>query len=287
MKKNKIYFVGMIALSLMGLAGCQPKEKAEVKIETKVVAPKPRLNMAPPATMDLTLTQKTPQAIQPPVSQVDPNDVFFIKTLASDIPPTERGGAMFDHSIELNGKKLTLRGVTVRKFEMSAISLLTIYSVALYVPDGVDVSADIPDVEKVLILEYHMDVPKEKVVNAIRESVYANPDVSPATVEADFQKLSAAFDSPKKGDRYEFPSIPNRGTAMIKAHQIMTVIPGRYFEEAFYGIWLSPHGNDQQMYCELLALPCPEKSLLNPVNAISSGLGGAKDKIGKLKNLLS
>ena len=105
---------------------------------------------------------------------------------------------------------------------MSSISLLTIYSVGLYLPEGVDISGPIPDVEKILILEYHLDVPKEKVVSAIRESVYANPDVNATLVESDFQKLSDAFDSPMKGDRYEFPYIPGQGTAMIKSHKIMT-----------------------------------------------------------------
>ncbi len=284
--KNLKFVLSLLAVSLAVVA-CQPREKSEPKVESKVVAPSPSVSVTPSQKTDLDLVEKTSEVVVPPVPVVDPHEAFYLKSVASEIPPTEKGGAMFDHMIELNGKKLTLRGVTVRKFEMSAISLLTIYSVALYVPEGLDISGDIPDVEKVLILEYHLDVPKEKVVKAIRESVYANPDVSTPLVEADFQKLSDAFDSPKKGDRYEFPYIPNRGTAMIKSHRVMTLIPGLDFEEAFYGIWLSPHGNDLQMRCELMALPCPEKSLLNPVNAISSGLGGAKDKLGKLKNFIS
>lgn len=74
---------------------------------------------------------------------------------------------------------------------------------------------------------------------------------------------------------------------MIKSGQVLTVVPSEEFEKAFFGIWLSPHGKDVEMRCELLALPCPEKSLLNPTNAISSGLGEAKEKLGKLKGLLS
>ena len=272
----------------MILIACQPQEKSEPKIEMKTVPKKPHLTTALPATTDLKVTHKHAELIpHPPVLTVNPNDSFFIKTIASDIPPTEKGGSKFEHAIKLNGKILTLRGVTVRKFEMSSISLLTIYSVGLYLPEGVDISGPIPDVEKALILEYHLDVPKEKVVQAIRESVYANPDVNAPLVEPDFQKLSDAFDSPQKGDRYEFPYIPGQGTAMIKSRKIMTLIQGRNFEQAFFGIWLSPHGNDHQMRCELLALPCPEKSLLNPVNAISSGLGEAKDKLGKLKGLIT
>ena len=74
---------------------------------------------------------------------------------------------------------------------------------------------------------------------------------------------------------------------MFKAGKLLTVVQTEDFEQAFFGIWLSPHGKDKEMRCELLALPCPEKSILNPANAISTGLGGAKEKLGKLKNLIS
>ncbi len=286
MKHVKIMFIWGCMACAWGMTGCGPqKEKVSPKIEQVPPAHDPHLIVPSPKTMDIISSQANPAAKLATVA-VDPNAIFFIKSHATAEAPTEKAGAQFEHAIELNGKILTLRGVTIRKFEMSAISLLTIYSIALYVPEGVDISGDIPDVEKVLILEYRLDVPKEKVVNAIRESVYANPDVSIPTVEADFQKLSAAFDSPQKGDRYEFPYIPGRGTAMIKAHNIMIRISGRDFEQAFFGIWLSPHGNDLQMRCELMALPCPEKSLLNPVKAVSSGLGEAKQTLGKLKKLI-
>ncbi len=285
MKQAKsIFILGVVACFLI-LAGCQPQEEPAPQVERAVSERKPNLIVSSPKTMDLISSQTTPASTLS--TAVSPDAAFFIQPHSTVEPQVEKGGAKFDQAIEMNGKILTLRGVAIRKFEMSALSLMTIYSVALYVPAETDISGDIPDVEKVLILEYHLDVPKEKVVNAIRESVHANPDVSGPLVEADFYKLSDAFDSPKKGDRYEFPYIPGRGTAMIKAHKIMTVIEGRDFEEAFFGIWLSPHGNDLQMRCDLMALPCPEKSLLNPVNAISSGLDGAKDKLGKLKGLIS
>lgn len=286
MNQTKKYFIFGLAVCLLGLSGCQPKEESAPQIEKADSPRKPNLIASSPQAMDLISAQQTLSS-KLSAAASGQHAAFFIQPHPTAELPTEKSGAKFEHAIELNGKTLTLRGVTIRKFEMSALSLLTIYSVALYLPAETDISGDIPDVEKVLILEYHLDVPKEKVVKAIRESVYANPDVSIPAVEADFQKLSAAFDSPKKGDRYEFPYIPQRGTAMIKSHEIMTLIQGRDFEQAFFGIWLSPHGNDLQMRCELLALPCPEKSILNPVNALSSGLGEAKEKFGKLKNLIS
>lgn len=187
----------------------------------------------------------------------------------------------------MNGKTLNLRGVTVRKFEMSAVSLLTIYTVGFYVDAQEDVETEIADTEKALVLEYHVDVDKVKVIEAIKENIDTNPKVDAEAVEPSFQQLSDAFDSPRRGDRYEFVYIPERGTAMIKAGKVLTVIQGREFQQAFFGIWLSPHGKDLDMRCELLAIPCPEKPSLNPVNLVSSGIGGAKEKLGKLKSFVS
>ncbi len=292
MKKTTGRFTWVCVFCALGILGCWPQknetvEKQNPKVTAAERPDQPKLVTHPPKTMDLISSQNSPGPILSAAAASPPRSFFFIQPQPTTEAPTERNGSKFEHAIKLNGKILTLRGVTVRKYEMSSISLLTIYSVGLYLPEGVDVSGPIPDVEKVLILEYHLNVPKEKVVQAIRESVHANPEVSAPLVETNFQKLSDAFDSPLKGDRYEFPYIPGQGTAMIKSRKIMTRIHGRHFEQAFFGIWLSPHGNDQQMRCELLALPCPEKSLLNPVNAISSSLGEAKNKLGKLKGLIS
>ena len=274
-------------LFLMSFAvGCSlQEEKADPQVTHAEAERSPQLITSPPKTMDLLSTQKNPAAVMAEAGR-ERYPEFFFDVLPSTQPPTEKAGAQFVHDIRLNGKALALRGVTIRKFEMSNISLLTIYTAAFYAPVGQDFAETIPDGERVLILEYHLEVPKEKVVQAIKDNVYSNPKVNAALVEPYFEQLSDAFDSPKKGDRYEFAYIPGKGTTMIKAGRVMTMIPTAEFAHAFFGIWLSPHGKDHDMRCEILSLPCP-KSNLNPVNLISNNLGNAKDKLGKLKNLVT
>jgi len=273
-----------IVFGVCALSGCE--KKAEPVIEFVAPAQKePQLLVSPPKTMDFAASQKTPADVTVAVA-TNPHVEFFVHQVKSGLDPWEKAGASFQRAIEAGGKKLSLRGVTLRKFEMSAVSLLTIYSVGFYIDEKEPVDGDIADVEKVLILEYRIDVPKEKVVEAIIENVRTNPKVNIEQVEPLFQQLSDAFDSPKKGDRYDFVYLPGKGTAMIKAGRVLTVVPTREFADAFFGIWLSPHGKDLDMRCELLALPCP-KSNLNPINALSSGVDGTKEKLNKLKGLFS
>lgn len=288
----KLYwiFIFILTFGVMGLSGCQKKpEKAPpaqgISLETKTKPREPQVLVSPPKTMDLISAQKTPAEVFV-ATAAHPHADFFIKKVEVGLEPWEKAGALFDRAVEAGGKTLALRGVTLRKFEMSAVSLMTIYSVGFYIDEKEPVDGDIADVEKVIILEYRIDVPKEKVVEAIIENVRTNPKVNLDLVRPLFEQLSDAFDSPKKGDRYDFIYLPGKGTAMIKAGRVLTVVQTREFAEAFFGIWLSPHGKDLDMRCELLALPCPESNL-NPVNAISSGLEGTKEKLNKLKGLFS
>ncbi|HCM42946.1 MAG TPA: chalcone isomerase family protein [Candidatus Omnitrophota bacterium] len=277
----------MMALSLFYFSGCQKKTEPEgvspnPALTVSAAKKSPKLIVSNKKTMDFSASQVSPDNVIAS-AEGSPYADFFIRKAEVGLAPWEKAGAWFDRAIESAGKVLALRGVTLRKFEMSAVSLLTIYSVGFYIDEKEPVDGDIADVQKVLVLEYRIDVPKEKVVEAIKENVNTNPKVDLELVAPMFQQLSDAFDSPKKGDRYEFVYLPGRGTAMIKAGRVLTMIPTREFAEAFFGIWLSPHGKDLDMRCELLALPCP-KANLNPVNAISSGLDGTKEK---LKGLFS
>ncbi len=276
MKKIAVIFCLIICV---GVTGCFRRNEPKVAFEKKVETPDPRLVVVTPKTMDMLGGQNNLFQKQSPVFAVEPQ--------VSSVPPAERGGVRFDSAVKVNGKLLQLRGTTVRKFEISALSLITIYTVGFYAPTGINFGNDIPDGEKVLVLEYHLDVDKQKVIESIKNNVYSNPKVNAEVVRPYFEQLSNAFDSPRKGDRYQFSYVPGRGTAMMKDGKVLTIVPTVDFEKAFFGIWLSPHGKDLKMRCELLALPCPEKSSLNPVSLISSNLSGAKDKLSKLKNLVS
>ncbi len=280
MKLNPIVCISLLAAAVC-FSGCEKKPA----VESVPAQREPELLISPPKTMDVSASQKFPADVVV-AAAANPHADFFVRKVESGLEPWEKAGAWFDRLIEVGGKKLPLRGVTLRKFEMSAVSLLTIYSVGFYIDEKEPVDGDIADVEKVLILEYRLDVPKEKVVEAIHENVNTNPKVDLELVRPLFQQLSDAFDSPKKGDRYDFIYLPGKGTAMIKAGRVLTVVPTREFADAFFGIWLSPHGKDLDMRCELLALPCP-KSTLNPINALSSGVDGTKEKLNKLKGLFS
>ena len=125
MRKTKaIIFLGLLT-ALAHFSGCQPQDKTETqpsKLKIEKVAPpvrSPKLVVATPRAMDLTAMQGTPAATLAKAA-IDETAQFFIHAQESSIAPTERSGAKFDHAITMNGKTLTLRGVTARKFEMSS-----------------------------------------------------------------------------------------------------------------------------------------------------------------------
>ena len=164
--------------------------------------------------------------------------------------PVCRYDSCFNPVEQLEGLILALRGVTLRKFFM-----LDIYTVALYLPEDVDTQDTVvPDGPKIIILDYHRQIEKAKVVAAIEDNVGKNPRVDQAAVHERFDKLTRAFDPPHKGDRYIFSYVPGKGTSLIKDGVERVVIPGDDFAFAFFGIWTSPHGEDKKMRTELLAL---------------------------------
>ncbi len=156
----------------------------------------------------------------------------------------------FDMSRPLGDKTLFLRGMALRKYIW-----FDIYTAALYLP--LDVPGNpkqVPAGPKILVLEYHRAVEKGKIVETIIQNVKREKDVDEKAVRARFDDLTAAFDPPFPGDRYEFIYEPGRGTSLVKDGQERVVIPGDDFAHAFFGIWISSYTEDHAMRRKLLGL---------------------------------
>jgi hypothetical protein len=160
-------------------------------------------------------------------------------------------------------------------FRLSGISRMKyfgfdVYTAALYVVDR-EKSVEVlgPDA-KILVIRYHREIGKEKVIQSIRRDLSSISSVNMREVLPRFIDLENAFEAPLKDDRYDFVFIPGRGMDMIRNGRSLANIPGDDFAEAFFGVWISPDVEDQKMRSELLSLAeiRPARSKINPVKGV-------------------
>lgn len=167
------------------------------------------------------------------------------------------------------------RQVKNTPFRLSGISRMKyfgfdVYTAALYVADrekGIEVLG--PDA-KILVIRYHREIAKEKVIQSIRRDLSSIASVNMAEVLPRFKDLENAFEAPLKDDRYDFIFIPGSGMDMIRNGRLLANIPGDDFAEAFFGVWISPDVEDQKMRTELLSLAeiRPARPKINPVKGV-------------------
>lgn len=156
--------------------------------------------------------------------------------------------ACFQTRFSLFGQNLRLRGIANRDFLWAKV-----YSLAFYDAEtSAGFDRGVPQGTKMVVMEYHRPVEKQRIIASIMENVRQNPDVDMDKVKDGFDRLTRAFDPPGEGDRYAFLFVPGEGTSMIRGETIRVKIPGEDFAFAFFGIWLSSHTGDQGRRMQLL-----------------------------------
>jgi len=155
----------------------------------------------------------------------------------------------FEQNLEFKGQKFQLQGIAAR----SHLKFFKVYTGAFYLPEGSVVKTDdVPSGAKLMVLEYHRHIAKDKIIQSIAKNIEENPSVDGAQLSARFKQLSSAFSDPNKGSRFLFAFIPGNGTYLVEGDEIQTEIKGDDFAYAFFGIWFSKHTGNQQRRSQFL-----------------------------------
>lgn len=154
----------------------------------------------------------------------------------------------FEPSKKLAGSEIPIKGV-----ELLTYFKFKLYTAALYAPTNVNsIDAVLNDIPKSLILHYHRTIKKEWMIKASRDRIQKNPDNNLSLLETRLIQLDHAYKTVQKDDRYELRYEPSVGTSLILNNQIQAIIPGKDFQRAFFGIWLSKLPVNKQLRDRLI-----------------------------------
>lgn len=128
-----------------------------------------------------------------------------------------------------------------------------VYAGALYLGRGVSPRDAAGDVPKRLELSYFRSIAGSAFGPAGDQILAKN--VAPETLDSlrsRLDRLNAAYESVKPGDRYSLSYLPGVGTELALNGQPRILIPGADFAAAYFRIWLGEHPIDGGFRDQLL-----------------------------------
>ena len=141
-------------------------------------------------------------------------------------------------SIEFEGSNLILNGQGTR-----VIFFMKVYEGSLYLENKNSDAEEIINSNSPMALR--IDVTSEMVTadamkKALNEGLEKSTNKHTSHILDEIEQLSSSFNSAvSSGDFYEFIFIPEIGTHVLKNNELVEIIPGFDFKQAFFGIFLS------------------------------------------------
>lgn len=124
-----------------------------------------------------------------------------------------------------------------------------VYSIALYTNGAAGSLSEIEraDTAKVLHLVYHRSIDAEDIAKATRVALQEMPGFDAASHEALINEICNAYSSVKKGDQYEIIYLQEDGLSVALNGEVQFTTDSYEFIKAFYAIWISDEGLDEDM----------------------------------------
>lgn len=113
------------------------------------------------------------------------------------------------------------------------------YVAALYLPDGVNPQEALDDVPKRLEISYLVAIRGEDFDKGAAPVLKRNLTAAELSRLHDrLDRLNAAYQDVRPGDRYALTYLPGRGTELTLNGNSLVTIEGADFAAAYFGIWL-------------------------------------------------
>jgi hypothetical protein len=147
-------------------------------------------------------------------------------------------GANAPDQIEYQGITLTKNGQGTR-----IIFFMKVYEGSLYLENESSNAQEIISLDSPMAIR--IDVTSEMVTasamkKALREGLEKSTGNNTDSIINEIDQLSSSFNSAvSSADYYEFIYLPEKGTHVLKNHEMVELIKGMEFKKAFFGIFLS------------------------------------------------
>ena len=159
-------------------------------------------------------------------------------------------GAKFAESLSVNDTQLVLKGLGFLRYKI----IFKGYVGGLYLPSDIARNKVLEDVPKRLELHYFWDIPAEKFGAAaapyIKDNV--NPEKLPKIMKR-VERINGLYRDVRKGDCYSLTYHPQSGLELALNGEVLGLIKGADFAEAYFSIWLGKYPLDSKFKQQLIS----------------------------------
>lgn len=146
-------------------------------------------------------------------------------------------GIKMEDSIEVEGQKLVLNGMALRKK-----FVFKVYVAGLYLPQKEKSAEKIlkADTMRRGVMHWMRSVGTGKINGGWYDGLKDNtPNYSPE-LKKQFEKMCSWNEDVKEGDLIVYTYIPGKGTTMEVKGKVKGVIEGKAFSDALFACWIGP-----------------------------------------------
>ena len=163
---------------------------------------------------------------------------FTLFVVLSIFLTTSIFGATSPDQIEYQGNSLTKNGQGTR-----IIFFMKVYEGSLYLETESSNAQEIISLDSPMAIRIDVTsqmVTAEAMKKALSEGLKKSTGNNTKSISSEIDQLSSSFNSTvSSDDYYEFIYLPERGTHVLKNHEMVELIKGMEFKKAFFGIFLS------------------------------------------------
>ena len=158
-------------------------------------------------------------------------------------------GVTFVGRIQAGDATLTLHNAALLRY----LKVIKAYVAALYLPKGVPPQRVLTDVPKRLELSYLVSIKGDDFGKGAEPVLRRNLAAEElARLRSRIDRINAAYQDVKPGDRYALTYLPGRGTELALNGTPLITIEGADFAAAYFGIWLGRRPIDDKLKNDLL-----------------------------------
>ena len=153
------------------------------------------------------------------------------------LAPDSLAGGTMPNQIEVEGQRLVLNGMALRKK-----AIFKVYVAGLYLP-AAERSAErifAADGPRRMVLQFLRDVDRQKMCDAWNEGLAANTPNASAALKQQFTTLCGWMEDIKEGEQFVFTYLPGRGTRVDVRGQSKGTLEGKPFADALFASWIGP-----------------------------------------------
>ena len=163
--------------------------------------------------------------------------VIFVAVSMLNLPAATLAGVTLPDTEQVGNTKLVLNGLGVRTKYMVKVYVAGLYLEQKSSDANAIIKADAP---KQIVMQFVHGASKGQMTDAFNESFNDNTPDAVKTMKPDIDRLLAAIDAVKVGDKMVFTYVPGTGTTYALNGLDKVTIAGPAFGQVMFSVWLGP-----------------------------------------------